>query len=68
MPELYLGKLWFIASNMITPLAVTCCKDGSSICSHSCCWLQLYVNGEFLGGADIVEEMSEKGELKKALQ
>ena len=31
-------------------------------------WLQLYVNGEFLGGADIVEEMSEKGELKQALQ
>lgn len=31
-------------------------------------WLQLYVNGEFLGGADIIEEMSEKGELKQALQ
>ncbi|KAL3138746.1 hypothetical protein ABBQ32_005591 [Trebouxia sp. C0010 RCD-2024] len=29
---------------------------------------QLYVNGEFLGGADIVEEMNEKGELKQALQ
>lgn len=38
-------------------------------CAHALVfWLQLYVNGEFLGGADIVEEMSEKGELKKALQ
>ncbi|MGA0393000.1 MAG: glutaredoxin domain-containing protein [Rhodospirillales bacterium] len=26
---------------------------------------QLYVNGEFLGGCDIVREMYETGELKK---
>ena len=30
--------------------------------------LQVYVGGEFLGGADIVEEMHGKGELKTALQ
>ncbi|KAL0037604.1 hypothetical protein WJX77_004510 [Trebouxia sp. C0004] len=29
---------------------------------------QLYVKGEFVGGADIVEEMNEKGELKQMLQ
>ncbi len=29
--------------------------------------LQLYINGEFVGGADIVEEMHSKGELKELL-
>ena len=29
---------------------------------------QLYVNGEFVGGSDIVREMYESGELKKLLQ
>ncbi len=29
---------------------------------------QLYVNGEFVGGCDIVKEMFEKGELKELLQ
>ena len=28
---------------------------------------QLYVNGEFVGGCDIVKEMFEKGELKELL-
>jgi monothiol glutaredoxin len=28
---------------------------------------QLYVNGEFIGGADIMNEMHESGELKKLL-
>ena len=28
---------------------------------------QLYVNGEFMGGSDIVQEMFETGELQKAL-
>jgi len=28
---------------------------------------QLYVNGEFIGGCDIIKEMFEKGELKKML-
>ena len=28
---------------------------------------QLYVNGELLGGADIIEEMSDSGELAEAL-
>lgn len=29
---------------------------------------QLYVNGEFVGGADIVREMYESGELQKLLE
>ena len=29
---------------------------------------QLYVEGEFIGGCDIVKEMFEKGELKKLLE
>ena len=29
---------------------------------------QLYVNGEFVGGSDIMREMYESGELKKVLQ
>jgi monothiol glutaredoxin len=29
---------------------------------------QLYVNGEFVGGSDIVTEMFQSGELKKMLQ
>ena len=29
---------------------------------------QLYINGEFIGGCDIVKEMFEKGELKKILE
>jgi monothiol glutaredoxin len=29
---------------------------------------QLYVNGEFVGGSDIVREMYESGELQKLLQ
>ncbi|TAN54652.1 MAG: Grx4 family monothiol glutaredoxin [Betaproteobacteria bacterium] len=29
---------------------------------------QLYVNGEFIGGSDIIREMYESGELQKMLQ
>jgi monothiol glutaredoxin len=29
---------------------------------------QLYVNGEFIGGCDIVKDMHESGELKELLQ
>ena len=29
---------------------------------------QLYVNGEFIGGSDIVTEMHQSGELQKLLQ
>ena len=29
---------------------------------------QLYVNGEFIGGSDIITEMFESGELKKLIQ
>ncbi len=29
---------------------------------------QLYINGEFVGGCDIVKEMFEKGELKELLK
>ena len=31
------------------------------------CVGQLYIDGEFVGGADIVEEMATKGELAEAL-
>lgn len=37
-------------------------------CSDTSWFLQLYVKGEFVGGADIIEEMNEKGELKSLLQ
>jgi glutaredoxin-related protein len=30
--------------------------------------VQLFVNGEFVGGSDILEEMHLKGELKQLLQ
>ena len=30
-------------------------------------FLQLYVNGELVGGADIIEEMAKSGELKQVL-
>jgi glutaredoxin-related protein len=30
--------------------------------------MQLYIGGEFVGGADIVEEMHGKGELRGLLQ
>jgi glutaredoxin-related protein len=33
-----------------------------------CCCSQLYVNGELVGGADIVTEMAEKGELQPLLR
>lgn len=29
---------------------------------------QLYVNGEFIGGCDIIKDMYESGELKELLQ
>ena len=29
---------------------------------------QLYIKGEFIGGCDIIKDMFEKGELKKALE
>lgn len=29
---------------------------------------QIFINGEFIGGCDIVTEMAEKGELKKAVE
>ena len=28
---------------------------------------QVYINGEFVGGADVLEEMHAKGELKAAI-
>jgi monothiol glutaredoxin len=29
---------------------------------------QLYINGEFIGGSDIITEMNQSGELSKLLQ
>jgi len=49
----------------------SCIASGSLSCSEYTieylCVLQLYINGEFVGGADIIEEMSTKGELKELL-
>lgn len=39
--------------------------------STSNCWdwlTQVYVNGEFVGGSDILEEMENSGELSKVLK
>lgn len=41
-----------------------CFRPGSPCTRRS----QLYINGEFMGGADIVEQMHNSGELKQAVQ
>lgn len=30
-------------------------------------WLQVYVKGEFVGGADVLDEMVQSGEIKQLL-
>src|SRR3954452_18658100 len=42
-------------------------REGTAEISDWQTFPQLYVNGELLGGADIVEEMFESGELAEAL-
>jgi monothiol glutaredoxin len=42
-------------------------REGVKIFSNWPTIPQLYVNGEFVGGADIMREMFESGELKKLL-
>ena len=40
------------------------------MCAHSSDWKtypQLFINGEFVGGCDVVTELFESGELKKLL-
>ena len=44
-----------------------CTKRPASHLSLGCNSVQLYVDGEFVGGADIVEEMHTSGELKQML-
>ena len=43
---------------------------GLGLSTSNCCdWLtQVYINGEFVGGADILEEMENSGELSKVLK
>lgn len=43
-------------------------RDGIKVYSDWPTIPQLYINGEFVGGADIVREMYEQGELQKLLQ
>ena len=41
------------------------------MCAHSSDWKtypQLFINGEFVGGCDVVTELFESGELKKMLE
>jgi len=42
--------------------------DGIKVYSNWPTIPQLYIKGEFVGGADIVREMYEQGELQKLLQ
>ena len=42
-------------------------RDGIKVYSNWPTIPQLYVNGEFIGGSDIMTEMYESGELKQAL-
>ena len=43
-------------------------RDGIKIYSNWPTIPQLYVNGEFVGGSDIMTEMYQNGELKKLLE
>jgi monothiol glutaredoxin len=43
-------------------------RDGIKVYSDWPTIPQLYIKGEFVGGADIVREMYEQGELQKLLQ
>jgi len=42
-------------------------RDGIKIYSNWPTVPQLYINGEFIGGADIVREMYDQGELQKLI-
>jgi monothiol glutaredoxin len=43
-------------------------REGVKVFSNWPTIPQLYVNGEFVGGADIMREMFESGELKQLLE
>jgi monothiol glutaredoxin len=43
-------------------------REGVKVFSNWPTIPQLYVNGEFIGGADIMREMFESGELKQLLE
>src|ERR1043165_1903694 len=43
-------------------------RQGTKEHAHSPTIPQLYVNGEFVGGSDIMREMYESGELQKILE
>ena len=43
-------------------------RDGIKVYSNWPTIPQLYIKGEFVGGADIVREMYEQGELQELLQ
>lgn len=45
----------------------SCSHFAETLIDSISAWVQLYIGGEFVGGADIVEEMHTKGELRKML-
>ena len=49
-------------------LADPAIREGIKVYSNWPTIPQLYVNGEFVGGADIMRDMYEQGELQKLLQ
>ena len=60
-------EIWHVRLEALPILMCCICIVTSSLLSRSQ-WPtvpQLYVKGEFIGGADILNEMEESGELKK---
>ncbi len=59
------GVSRFTSVNVLEDPAI---RDGIKAFSNWPTVPQLYVNGEFVGGSDIMREMYESGELQKALE
>lgn len=57
-------------TNLVTVdvLADPAIREGIKIYSNWPTVPQLYINGEFIGGSDIMRDMYEQGELQKRLQ
>jgi monothiol glutaredoxin len=58
------------ATNLVTVdvLADPAIREGIKVYSNWPTIPQLYINGEFIGGSDIMRDMYEQGELQKLLQ
>lgn len=55
----------FVAIDILTDPKI---REGIKIYANWPTIPQLYINGEFIGGADIVREMYEQGELQKLIK